>query len=174
MKYLAVLLFCISSFAAHATEPSAIKWHKFNDVEELQKTSSKKVFIDVFTDWCGWCKKMDATTFSHPVIVKLMNQYFYAVKLDAENAEIINYKGKQYTKPNDRKQTPNDFAAMILNGKMSYPTTVYLDETLTSFGPVPGYLEPKTLEKILHYYGENHFKTISWPDFEKNFVSEIK
>jgi thioredoxin-related protein len=119
-------------------------------------------------------KKMDSNTFTHPVIVKLMNNYFYAVKLDAESAEIIKYKGTDYKKANDRKQTPNDFASLMLNGKMSYPTTVYLDEALNSLGPVPGYLEPKTMEKILHYFGENYYKTISWVDYEKGFVSEIK
>jgi thioredoxin-related protein len=173
MKYCLIILMCVFGIM-NAQTPPTIKWHSFKEVEALQNTQQKKIFLDVFTDWCGWCKKMDATTFTHPVIVKLMNQYFYAVKLDAENAEVINYKGTAYTKPNDKKQTPNDFAAMLLNGKMSYPTTVYLDEELNSLGPVPGYLEPKTMEKILHYFGENSYKKLSWPDYEKTFVSEIK
>ena len=130
--------------------------------------------MDVFTDWCGWCKKMDANTFTHPTIVKLMNKYFYAVKLDAEAGDVINYKGTAYKKQNEAKRTPNDFASLMLNGKMSYPTTVYLDEALNSFGPVPGYLEPKIMEKILTFYGENIYKQKTWADFEKSFTGEIK
>jgi len=164
------LFLSINCFAQDAK----IKWYTFNEVAALQQKQPKKVFIDVFTEWCGWCKKMDITTFEHPTIIKLMNKYFYAVKLDAENADTINYNGTAYTKPNDRKQTPNDFASMIMNGKMSYPTSVYMDEELKSLGPVPGYLEPKTLEKILHYFGENHYKTVSWSDYEKVFKSEIQ
>jgi thioredoxin-related protein len=172
IKYL-YILFLVCSIA-HGQTTETIKWFKFNEIDSVQKTKPKKIFVDVFTDWCGWCKKMDSNTFTHPVIVKLMNNYFYAVKLDAESAEIIKYKGTDYKKANDRKQTPNDFASLMLNGKMSYPTTVYLDEALNSLGPVPGYLEPKTMEKILHYFGENYYKTISWVDYEKGFVSEIK
>jgi len=29
--------------------------------------SPKKIFIDVYTDWCGWCKRMDKATFQRPV-----------------------------------------------------------------------------------------------------------
>jgi thioredoxin-related protein len=171
MKTLLVTIILLFALNIQAQE---IKWYSFNEIENLQQTAPKKVFMDVFTDWCGWCKKMDANTFTHPTIVKLMNKYFYAVKLDAEAGDVINYKGTAYKKQNEAKRTPNDFASLMLNGKMSYPTTVYLDEALNSFGPVPGYLEPKIMEKILTFYGENIYKQKTWADFEKSFTGEIK
>ena len=173
MRYV-VLLFafwgCLNSAQA---QTATINWHRFSELESLQKQAPRKVFIDVFTDWCGWCKKMDASTFKHPVIVKLMNRYFYAVKLDAEAGDSLRYQGISFGKRNGEKRTPHDLAVKLLNGKMSYPTTVYLDETLNSLGPVPGYLDAAIMEKILVFFGENHYKTTEWKVFEKNFSGEI-
>jgi thioredoxin-related protein len=172
MKAFLISIILVCSVAiSHAQD---IKWYNFNEVEKLQKEKPKKIFMDVFTDWCGWCKKMDATTFTNPTIIKLMNRYFYAVKFDAEGIDVYTYKGTTYKKPNEVKRTPNDFATMLMNGKMSYPTTVYMDESLNSLGPVPGYLDPKTMEKVLTFFGENIYLKQSWADFEKTFVGEIK
>lgn len=168
-----LILFLLFPFFCLSQNAEKIKWYSFNETAELQKKQTKKIFIDVYTDWCGWCKKMDASTFSHPVIAKLMNKYFYAVKLDAEKGDTIFYNNQKYGKRDSNKKTPNDFAAMLLNGKMSYPTTVYLDEAMQSLGPVPGYLEPQMMEKILVFFGENHYKTTEWKVFEKNFKGEI-
>jgi thioredoxin-related protein len=149
-----------------------VNWQEFNSLEKLQKSQSKKVLVDVYTDWCGWCKKMDASTFSHPVIIELLDKYFYSVKLNAEKADTILYAGKKFYLPGPGRTT-HTLAALLLNGKMSYPSTVFLDESLKSLGPVPGYLEPAMMEKILVYFGENHYKTTDWKVFEKNFKGKI-
>jgi len=52
--------------------------------------------IDVFTDWCGWCKKMDAETFSNPEIAKYVNELNYAVKFNAEQKADITFQGKTF------------------------------------------------------------------------------
>ena len=107
----------------------------------------KKIFIDFYTSWCGWCKRMDATTFEDPSIVAYMNQKFYAVKFNAETHDTINMKEKTYKYNPDFKA--NEFAAYMLNGAMSYPTSVYIDENLNEIGPVPGYLTAEQLLPVL-------------------------
>jgi len=53
--------------------PAKINWMSFEEAYELNKTQPKKIFIDMWTYWCGWCKRMDATTFTNPVVVEYMN-----------------------------------------------------------------------------------------------------
>ena len=55
---------------------SIVNWISFEEAQNLAKTNPKKVYVDVYTDWCGWCKRMDATTFSNPVIARYMNKNF--------------------------------------------------------------------------------------------------
>ena len=174
MKSLITASVFFISITLWAQQPEKVTWHSFNEVASLQTKQSKKVFIDVYTDWCGWCKKMDATTFAHPVITELLNKYFYCVKLNAEKNDTILYGGQKFfLQPGSKAGTPHPFAAEMLRGKMSYPTTVYLDENLASLGPVPGYLDAATFEKVLVFFGENHYKTTEWQVFVKNFTGKI-
>ena len=151
---------------ASTTKPTEkIKWLTIEQAAERIKKEPRKVVIDVYTDWCGWCKKMDKDTFTDPEVAALINKHYYAVKLDAEGKEPITLNGHTYTfKPDYRA---HELAVALLQGQMSYPTTVYLDEKFNMLAPVPGYLNAKNFSKILRYFGENHHKTMEWKEYEK-------
>jgi len=160
-----ILVFVISIISLDASGQDKIKWYTIEEVQELNINNPKKVFIDVYTDWCGWCKKMDATTFQDPKIVKLLNEDFYAVKLDGEGQENINFKDKDYKFIPQGRKGYHELAATLMNGKLSYPTTVYLDENLNMLQPIPGYMKVEDLEPILIYLGQDYYKNVSWKDF---------
>jgi len=148
-----------------AAKPAeSIKWLTIEQAAERMKTEPRKLVIDVYTDWCGWCKKMDKDTFTDPAVAALINKHYYAVKLDAEGKEPITLNGQTFTyNPQNRA---HDLAVALLNGQMSFPTTVYLDEELKMLSPVPGYLDAKSFLQISRYFGENHHKTVSWHDYK--------
>ena len=155
-------------------EGEKIKWHTFQEAVELSKKEKKKIFIDVFTEWCGWCKVMDKNTFTDPVIAKYMNQKFYAVKLDAEMKDSIVFNNYTFKNPNPSvKRSTHELAASLLNNRLSYPTTVYLDENFNMLTQVPGYLQPTQMEPILKYFGDNAYSTTKWEDYQKTFKGEI-
>ncbi|HRH66690.1 MAG TPA: DUF255 domain-containing protein [Bacteroidia bacterium] len=142
-----------------------INWMNFETALDKSSHEPKKIFIDVYTGWCGWCKRMDVTTFEDPTVVAYMNEHFYAVKLDAETKDTIVYKEKSYVyKPEYRA---NEIAAMLLNGQMSYPTSVYLDEKSNPIGPVAGYMTNEQLLPVMKYFAEDLYKTRKWEDYLK-------
>jgi thioredoxin-related protein len=161
-----------STTILRAVEPEKIHWITFEEAVKLSQKEPRKIIVDVYTDWCGWCKKMDATTFSDPIIVKYVNEKYYAVKLNAETRDTLRFNGNTFAFVPEYKA--NEFAVSLLNGQMSYPTTVYLNEKFEVLSPVPGYLKPPMLEKILKFYGENTHTTMKWEDFIKTFVGEAK
>lgn len=152
---------------AAVVDDKEIHWMNIDDVQAAMKKEPKKVWIDVYTDWCGWCKRMDKTTFSNPNVIKYMNEHFYAVKLDAEQKQDIRFVGKMY------KATPADrthpFATELLKGQMSYPTSVYMEENFQAPMPIPGYQDVKTMEMILKYLGEGLYKKMAFPDYQASF-----
>jgi len=147
------------------TKAETINWLTMEEAEAKLKKQPRKIFIDVYTDWCGWCKKMDKSTFSDPEVVAYINKNYYAVKLDAEGKEPITVKGHTYTYKPEYKS--HELALALLNGQMSYPTTVYLDEKMNMLSPVPGYLDKTAFLKIVRYFGDNIHKTMSWQEYEK-------
>ena len=43
-----------------------VNWMSFEEAVERSKEEKKKIFIDVYTDWCGWCKHIDTTVLNLP------------------------------------------------------------------------------------------------------------
>ncbi|MFN8165216.1 MAG: DUF255 domain-containing protein [Bacteroidia bacterium] len=145
----------------------AILWMSMKEALAKNEKQPKKIFIDMYTSWCGWCKKMDAATFTDSKIAEYMNAHYYAVKFDAETKDTIVYKDKPYTFVPEYKS--NELAARLLNGQMSYPTAVYMDEKNNPITAVPGYLSPNDLLPILVFFAEDHYKTEKWEEFRSAF-----
>jgi len=161
---------------ASAQDSSAgkIRWYTIEEVEQLSTTAPRKVMVDVYTDWCGWCKKMDSETFSHPVIADYINRYYYPVKLNAESRESIIFRGQTFKFVENGSRGYHELAAGLLNGRLSYPSIAYLNEKLELLGAVPGYRAPKDMEPLLNYIAEDKFVNESLEEYQKGFNSKIE
>jgi len=146
-----------------------IKWMTMEQAQAATKVKPKKIIIDAYTDWCGWCKKMDATTFVDKEVVEYINSNYYAVKFNAEQKEPIVFNGKTYNFVPNGARGYHELANLLLQGKFSYPTTIYLDEKLNLLTPVPGFLEPAQLNPILHYFGSGSYLTMDFAAYQKTY-----
>ena len=162
-----------SGFKAEDNNPE-INWLTFEQMLEKQKENPKKVFIDVYTDWCGWCKVMDKKTFTDPSIVQYMNDKFYAVKLNAEMKKEVEFKGKNHKfVPSGRRGIHELALAVTANKLGGYPTVSFLDEEQNVLTAISSYLKPEQLKPILHYFGEDGYKKHeSYEEFLKEYNSQ--
>jgi thioredoxin-related protein len=146
--------------AAGATSTQSIHWMTIQEAEKMDKKHPKKILIDTYTDWCGWCKRLDATTWQDAKIIDYLNKNYYAVKFNAETKDSIVFNGKVYHfNPSMRA---NELAYNLLNGQLAYPTIVVLDEKLSGAGINPGYMPADEMNKWIHYFGEDIYKTVEW------------
>jgi thioredoxin-related protein len=170
----ALVLYSVQS-CAQQEKPhvdNVIHWMSITDAykQSVQDSVKKKVYIDVYTQWCGWCKRMDASTFEDPSVIKYMNDHYYPVKLDAEVKDTIVLGDKVFVyKPEYRA---NEVAVALLNQKMSYPTSIYLDERFNMLTPVAGYQSTEQIVPVLRYFAEDIYKRVKWEDFEKQGYHE--
>lgn len=165
-----ISLFIVNTVKAQDTEVKRINWMTFEEAVKLNETAPKKIFIDVYTDWCGWCTKMDKTTFIDPAIVKYMNENYYAVKFNAEQKQPIEFMGYTFVNeaPEGAKRSTHQLAAALLQGKMSYPSYVFMNEKNQVITIVPGYSEAEEFIKILKFIGTDAFINTKWEDFSKS------
>lgn len=148
----------------------SIKWISWEQMMEKSKSQHKKVIVDVYTDWCGWCKRMDATTFSDACLAKYINENYYAVKFDAEQKQDIVFKDKTYKFVKNGMRGYHELAAEITHGQLSFPTVVFLDEKIEVIQAIPGYRDTKEFETIATYFGRNEHLKTPWETYQKNYT----
>lgn len=170
-KLILVAVLAIISVGVKAQEK--VNWLTFEEALEKNKENPKPILVDLYTDWCGWCKKMDKTTYKNDVIVKYINENYYAVKMDGEGKEDINFKGKTYKFVKQGRSKYHELAAAIMKNQMSYPSTAFFDAKEQLIQTVPGYLGEEKFEKILAYFTKDNYKKKKWGAFEKSFKSSI-
>jgi len=166
---LLALVALVNSLSAQAQE---IKWLTWEEAQARNAKEPRKFIVDVYTQWCGWCKKMDKATWEQPEITKYINANYYPVKFDAETKEDINFNNKVFKYVRSGTSGYNELAVEITFGKLSYPTIVFLDETMNVIQPIPGYKDPASLDKIMKYFAEDYYKTIPWKKYEEMYIAK--
>ena len=129
--YSLILLLVLLSLNLQAQDQ--IQWMKFEEAIAANEKNPKMILVDVYTDWCGWCKKMDKETFTDPQVIAHFQKNFYAVKLNAEDTNrSFQFMGKTFTEAQMA-------ASMRVN---SYPNFVVIEPSLQNIAQLPGYREP--------------------------------
>ena len=180
-KSILFTLISIICLIAHSQNPASsqttpVKWYTIQEAEKLFKQSPRPFFIDTYTDWCGWCKKMDKDTFTNSVISNILNTRYYPVKFDAEGKDSVIFLGTKFI--NDGKSgKAHQLAVALLKGQLAYPTVVFLipqNDGKLILEPVPGYKEPKEMETILSFFADKNYETQKFDDFQKTFAGKVK
>jgi len=150
-----------------------VKWYTFEEAVEMNKKEPRKILVDVYTDWCGYCKKMDYNTFSNKVVAEYLNTQYYPVKFNAEQREDVVFNEKTYKFVAQGSRGFHELAAVLLNYQMSYPSIVILNEQVRIMQVLKGYMSPQPFDEIIRFIGEDHYKTESWEEWQANYNSPI-
>lgn len=148
-----------------------VKWLTIEEAVEKSKTEKRKIFIDVYTDWCGWCKVMDKNTFSEPKVAQILNEKFYPVKFNAEQRQDVVLNGRAYKFVTSGNSGYHELAAALLNNQLSYPTVVFLDDNFNMIQPLPGYMKPEEFHPVIQFIGEDFYKTTKWAEWKSTYKS---
>jgi thioredoxin-related protein len=169
------LLICMSFllFLSNGFAQTPVKWYTVEEAFALTKKEPRKILIDVYTDWCKWCKVMDTDTYSNQIIADYLNKNFYPVKFNAEQKTDVTLNGKTYKFLASGNRGYNELAAELLNGQLGYPSVVFLDEQTKMIQPVQGYIKAKQFDGIIRFIGGDFYKTKKWEEFQAGYSSPI-
>ncbi len=165
-----IALFVVLGLSFSPRPEKDINWISFEELQTAYEANPKPILIDLYTDWCGWCKHMDKTTYKHAEVVDYINKNYYAVKYNAESKEDVTFNKKKY-KYNEKYRT-NDLAIELSFGRLEYPNTIFLSSLGARPAPLSGFLKPKEIEAPLKYFAERSSEQESFVDFNKKLKKE--
>ncbi|WP_436840198.1 thioredoxin family protein [Winogradskyella psychrotolerans] len=178
-----IILGLIAVFALSWTAMAQeINWVTLEEALELQKKEPKKIFMDVYTNWCGPCKMLDKNTFQNADVAAYVNKHYYAVKFNAEGNEEVTYKENTFGNPNydatkaNRRNSAHEFSRYLQI--RAYPTMVFFDEEGGVISPIQGYLKPQQLELYLKIFQSDKYKEMTtqeqFNEYYKSFEPTFK
>lgn len=158
------LLIMSSLFGQKKADKAELPWLSVSQAQKKWDVEKRPVLVDVFTDWCHYCKVMDKTIWSNPLVTAYVEKHFYPIKFNAESKIPATWMGKTYEFKATYKV--HMLAAEWLLGNMVYPSTVIIPPNGGEPVIIPGVIELEELEPILHYFGEDHYQNIEWKAFK--------
>lgn len=170
VKYIFILIVIpVVIFSFKPIKKEKVNWLNLAELATAYNKQPKPIIVDVYTNWCGWCKVMDKETYGKDKVATYINQNYYAVKFNAESRDSAVLGTKKFGY--NAAYKANEFAIYLLNGRMGYPTTVLLSGIQAQPAPLSGYLKPAQLEAPLKFFGDGAYKTQNFPEFMKKFVA---
>lgn len=164
-----IFTFLFSIVVSFVPAKDNVQWLTVAQLKEVYAKEPRPILVDVYTDWCGWCKVMDKETYRNKKVAAYINQHYYAVKLNAETKDSVEWNGKIYGYSKLNKV--NELAVFLTYGQLSFPTTVFLTAIDAQSAPLSGYLKAKEIEVPLKFFGEGIYKTTTFPTYNQHFIS---
>lgn len=120
-----------------------VQWLEWNEgYKKAQRKERKILLVDAYTDWCGWCKRMDQNTYTHKDVIKLVNKKFIPVKFNPE-------KDQRYFVDGDTLNGRQLLRKMSNGRRVGYPTTFFIDISDNKVKKVSGYKGPQQFVAVL-------------------------
>lgn len=171
-----IYIFLLVLFSsAYVFSQEKINWMSIQEAiaERENSSSPKKFIITIYTDKCGWCRKMDKNTFSQEFLAKTINEKFYPVKFHADSKETVFFKGREFKSLKGLRAGYHELVEYLLKDNIQYPSVVFLDEEYNILQTIAGFQYADDFEKMVEFYGDDHYKVMSWRRFIKKSCTSV-
>jgi thioredoxin-related protein len=150
----AITLLLISCDKSNHYE-SQFEWVAMEEAQSGSMYDGKKLLINVYTDWCEYCKKMDQTVFSDSLVLASMNAFYHSVKLNADSESLVYFQQEHITE--------KELATRL--GINTYPTILFYDPAGELILQINGYMPTEDFNKMLLFIGEEAYQRTDFHEF---------
>lgn len=151
------LLAAAVASSASAGEKQELKWRPFEAGFTEAKKTNKKIMIDVYTDWCLWCKRLDRDVYGNDQVAAYLNRQYITIKLNAESNAEIQFNETSYT----------EASLAQAFGVTGYPAIIFFDSNGEPLDKLGGYVPADQFLPVIKYFGDDIYKTMSWNEFRQ-------
>lgn len=142
---------------APASAPKAMNWVPLEDGLKRASATGKYVFVTVYTDWCGYCRKLNNVTFKASPVLKELGKNFQSVRINAESQKTVVWQGKRMS---EREVAGREW------GVTGFPTMLFMSPKGEIIGSYSAYADPELMVKLLTYISSGaRERKVSFEDF---------
>jgi thioredoxin-related protein len=156
LAIVAILSTVLLMNASADPDPAEVQWKSISEALVEGPQSNRLIVLDLYTDWCGWCKRMDRDTYANADVAAYLSEHYVASKMNPEKEGTLEYDGRSFSQA--------EFGQAL--GVRGYPSTAFFDKEGKVLTVVAGYIGPDEFLSILKYFGEDIYKTTSWEDYQ--------
>ncbi|MFZ1702880.1 MAG: thioredoxin fold domain-containing protein [Saprospiraceae bacterium] len=149
-----------------------IRWVKPSISNDIKTDAEKYYLIYFYYNDCKWCKHIETTTFTDNYTARFINQKFHPIKINAVGDEKLIFNNEVYKTVQVGKYDFNELAVELLNGKMSFPAIVILDQNFQKIGVHQNYYNVDDFQMILAYYIGGHYKKTLFKYYSNNYCKD--
>ncbi len=136
-----------------AQTSDAIRWINFSQLSDSLIVKPKKVFVDFYANWCSVCKEMDRTTFRDDRVIKILNDQYYAVRMDVESKDTIVFGNQIFVNKRQKRINPIHEIALTLgsrsNQPFSLPVLITFDDSFTATARYFQFIDANAMVDVL-------------------------
>lgn len=152
----------------------AVQWMEFDAALKTASASGKHIMVDVYTDWCGYCKKLDAETYSEEGVRKILADSYVSIKLKGDSSR----KLKVSVQPLDSEgktllrfvvtDTASSSEASLSRGALratGFPTIAFLAPDGRLITTRPGYINAEQFTHIINFIKDDLYEVMSFNEY---------
>lgn len=170
-----IIITVLACLIGGMVQAQGVKWQPIESAAKSGNTT-KLYFIDFYTNWCGWCKRMDRDTFSDSTVAAILNKYYIPVKFNAEGSSHFEWNGRTFAKgisANGRAAT-HTFVTYVLGNKIGYPSFAIFNADKQLLQVIPGYVKADEFAQILWYFASGAYTRYPYERYLQAYDKEIK
>ncbi len=135
-----------------------VAWKSFEKGLKDAAAAKKYTFVDVYTDWCGYCKMLESTTLKAKPVLAELEKNFVSIKFNAESEDQVTYKGK--------KMAMRELS--MAWGVEGFPTMLFLNHKGEIIGSFSSFAEADLMVNLLKYISSGaRERKVSFEEFLK-------
>jgi thioredoxin-related protein len=150
-----VLAAIVALFVWTSGSAASGDWVGYGDALTKAEQTKRVVLVDVYTNWCVWCKKMDSDVYGDSQVQAVLDEHFVITKINAESATAHSVEGREVSERDIAKG----------HGVTGYPTTLFLTAEGKPITVLPGYIPRETFLHVLEYVHTRSYETQGWEEF---------
>lgn len=159
----ALLVTTATSFAQErpsiVVAAEGVDWLPFEEAVEKAMQEGKKIMIDVYAPWCGYCRRMHVETYADDQVQDYLAEHFITTRVNGDSSDDSYHL---------HGRTLSGVELGYHLGARGFPTTVFLNDEAQYLAPLPGFVAGADLMTVLRYIATDAYETQDFETFMAN------